>query len=39
LIVLAALFPKRTGDRRNVPEMAARKAIATIHTAEIQYYS
>jgi type IV pilus assembly protein PilA len=38
LIVAALDFPKRTSDRY-AQEMAAQKAITTIHTAEIQYYS
>jgi len=39
LIILAVAFPKHAGDRRYAPEMAATKAITTVHTAETQYYS
>jgi type IV pilus assembly protein PilA len=39
VIVLAAALPGVTNDGRYAREMAAAKAIATIHTAEAQYYS
>jgi type IV pilus assembly protein PilA len=39
LIILAVALPKLTSARRYAQEMAATKAITTIHTAETQYYS
>ena len=39
LIILAVALPKLTNARRYAQEMAAEKAITTIHTAETQYYS
>src|SRR3984957_15673444 len=39
LIILAVALPKLTSARRYAQEMAAAKAITTIHTAETQYYS
>jgi prepilin-type N-terminal cleavage/methylation domain-containing protein len=39
LIILAVALPKLTNARRFAQEMAATKAINTIHTAETQYYS
>ena len=39
LIILAVALPKLTSARRYAQEMAAVKAITTIHTAETQYYS
>ncbi len=39
LIILAVALPGVTNDGRYAREMAAAKAIATIHTAESQYYS
>ena len=39
LIILAVALPGVTNDSRYAREMAAAKAIATIHTAEAQYYS
>ena len=39
LIILAVALPKLTNARRYAQEMAAAKAITTIHTAETQYYS
>ena len=39
LIILAVALPKLTNARRYAQEMAAVKAITTIHTAETQYYS
>jgi type IV pilus assembly protein PilA len=39
LIILAVALPKLTNARRYAQEMAAEKAISTIHTAETQYYS
>jgi type IV pilus assembly protein PilA len=39
LIILAVALPKLTSARRYAQEMAAVKAISTIHTAETQYYS
>jgi type IV pilus assembly protein PilA len=39
LIILAVALPKLTSARRYAQEMAAEKAITTIHTAETQYYS
>jgi type IV pilus assembly protein PilA len=39
LIILAVALPKLTNARRYAQEMAATKAITTIHTAETQYYS
>jgi type IV pilus assembly protein PilA len=39
LIILAVALPKLTNARRYAQEMAAQKAITTIHTAETQYYS
>jgi prepilin-type N-terminal cleavage/methylation domain-containing protein len=39
LIILAVALPKLTSARRYAQEMAAVKAINTIHTAETQYYS
>jgi prepilin-type N-terminal cleavage/methylation domain-containing protein len=39
LIILAVALPKLTNARRFAQEMAAEKAITTIHTAETQYYS
>jgi len=39
LIILAVALPKLQNARRFAQEMAAEKAISTIHTAETQYYS
>src|SRR3954453_8400924 len=39
LIILAVALPKLTNARRYAQEMAAQKAITTIHTAQTQYYS
>ena len=39
LIILAVALPKLTNARRYAQEMAAVKAITTVHTAETQYYS
>jgi type IV pilus assembly protein PilA len=39
LIILAVALPKLTSARRYAQEMAAAKAITTIHTSETQYYS
>ncbi|MDE3194814.1 MAG: prepilin-type N-terminal cleavage/methylation domain-containing protein [Acidobacteriota bacterium] len=39
LIILAVAVPKLTKARTFAQEMAAQKAINTIHTAETQYYS
>jgi type IV pilus assembly protein PilA len=39
LIILAVALPKPAGGDRYAPEMAAVKAITTVHTAETQYYS
>ncbi len=39
LIILAVALPKLTNARKYAQEMAAQKAITTIHTAETQYYS
>jgi type IV pilus assembly protein PilA len=39
LIILAVALPKLTSARRYAQEMAAAKAITTVHTAETQYYS
>src|SRR5215475_12872098 len=39
LIILAVALPKLTNARKFAQEMAATKAINTIHTAETQYYS
>ena len=39
LIILAVALPKLTNSRRYAQEMAAEKAITTIHTAQTQYYS
>src|ERR1035441_6839899 len=39
LIILAVALPKLTSARRYAQEMAAQKAITTVHTAETQYYS
>src|SRR5439155_20543860 len=39
LIILAVALPKLTKARTYAQEMAAVKAITTIHTAETQYYS
>src|SRR5579871_5483985 len=39
LIILAVALPKLTKARTFAQEMAAQKAINTIHTAETQYYS
>ena len=39
LIILAVALPKLTSARKYAQEMAAQKAITTIHTAETQYYS
>src|SRR5579885_2643624 len=39
LIILAVALPKLNNARRYAQEMAAVKAITTIHTAEAQYYS
>ena len=39
LIIIAVALPKLTNARRYAQEMAAVKAISTIHTAEAQYYS
>jgi type IV pilus assembly protein PilA len=39
LIILAVALPKLTNARRYAQEMAAAKAISTVHTAETQYYS
>jgi type IV pilus assembly protein PilA len=39
LIILAVALPKLNNARRYAQEMAAVKAISTIHTAEAQYYS
>jgi type IV pilus assembly protein PilA len=39
LIILAVALPKLTSARRYAQEMAAVKAVSTIHTAETQYYS
>lgn len=39
VIILAAALPGVTSDGRFRREMVAVKAIATIHTAEAQYYS
>jgi type IV pilus assembly protein PilA len=39
LIILAVALPKLTRARTYAQEMAAVKAITTIHTAETQYYS
>ena len=36
---MAVALPKLTSARRYAQEMAAAKAITTIHTAETQYYS
>jgi type IV pilus assembly protein PilA len=39
LIILAVALPKLTSARKYAQEMAAVKAITTVHTAETQYYS
>lgn len=39
LIILAVALPKLGNARRFAQEMAAQKAITTLHTAETQYYS
>jgi type IV pilus assembly protein PilA len=39
LIILAVALPKLNNARRYAQEMAAVKAISTLHTAEAQYYS
>lgn len=39
LIILAVALPKLSNARKFAQEMAAQKAITTIHTAETQYYS
>jgi len=39
LIILTVAVPKLANARRGAQEMAATKAITTIHTAETQYYS
>lgn len=39
LIILAVALPKLTRARTFAQEMAAQKAISTIHTAQTQYYS
>jgi type IV pilus assembly protein PilA len=39
LIILAVALPKLTNARKYAQEMAAVKAITTVHTAETQYYS
>lgn len=39
LIILAVALPKLNNARRYAQEMAAEKAITTVHTAETQYYS
>lgn len=39
LIILAVALPKLNNARRYAQEMAAVKAISTIHTAQAQYYS
>jgi type II secretory pathway pseudopilin PulG len=38
-IILAIAAPKLTNTRRYAQEMAAVKAIETIHTAQTQYFS
>ena len=39
LIILAVALPKLTRARTFAQEMAAQKAISTLHTAQTQYYS
>jgi type IV pilus assembly protein PilA len=39
LIILAVALPKLTNARKYAQEMAAVKAITTVHTAQTQYYS
>jgi prepilin-type N-terminal cleavage/methylation domain-containing protein len=39
LIILAVALPKLQNARRFAQEMAAQKAITTLHTAQTQYYS
>jgi len=39
LIILAVALPKLGNARKFAQEMAAQKAITTLHTAETQYYS
>ncbi len=39
LIILAVAVPKLANARKFAQEMAAQKAISTLHTAQTQYYS
>lgn len=39
LIILGVALPKLTKSRTFAQEMAAQKAISTLHTAQTQYYS
>lgn len=39
LIILAVALPRLAKARMSAQEMAAQKAISTIHTAQTQYYS
>jgi hypothetical protein len=39
IVLLVLITPKRSSDRAFAHEMAAAKAIASIHAAESRYYS
>ncbi len=39
IVLLVLIAPKRINERAFAHEMAAEKAVTTIHTAETQYYS
>jgi hypothetical protein len=39
IVLLVLIAPKRTNERAFTHEMAAVKAVATIHTAEMQYHA
>jgi hypothetical protein len=39
IVLLVLIAPKRINERAFAREMAAEKAVTTIHTAETQYYA